>query len=188
MYIIRGIIVSLLFLNLNVISFAEEKIIFEQQIPNGCGPANLPKFIPNSTPISKCEFKNACDNHDVCYAKCLPGGELHGNRVCKNLALRKERRQLCEVKFFEDLVSNNNGRYICRAYANIYSAATQYLGLTFFNGANPKDNKISRTQFEAELQSIYSSIPNSDIERDVNIDFKLEAGRLSGSIDLGDSN
>ncbi len=102
--------------------------------------------------LAGCEFKTACDVHDLCYGKCdrsLVGeceyrkcqkdGEHYEKQICyeppllTNILEAKNRRSICDKKFFADIDSRNN-KPICTVFAGIYWLGVRGLGGDYFAG------------------------------------------------------
>lgn len=43
---------------------------------NGCSSGWNEKLVPDRVRALGVDFTKSCKNHDNCYSKCLPGGEL----------------------------------------------------------------------------------------------------------------
>lgn len=106
---------------------------------NGCGAKKgwSSKLVPNGTFLSKCQFKPSCDKHDICYSRCLKGGDLYGKPECLDArgSLAKEsRRQICDVALQADILTGNTDKPACSFYAGFYSWAVQTFGEGNFSG------------------------------------------------------
>lgn len=108
---------------------------------NGCGAKGLQGyFVPDSTLFSRCKFKTACDAHDICYGKCLEGGELYEDQqACNDQAARAIRKRSCDIDMFTDIVKNNEDKSICSFYGKVYRAAVSRFGDGNFNGREVND-------------------------------------------------
>lgn len=124
---VRGMIISLL--------AAIAGAVFAQQT-NGCGSGVERYVVPDRLKIIGCDFKQSCDQHDVCYGACsstlqnnMPpqceylrcqlGGDLYGSNICDSVKFRRlriaaeERRAKCDAEFMVNLVKNNPGNSRC---------------------------------------------------------------------------
>lgn len=113
------------------ISNADDKIL-----ANGCGPMGYGFLVPDSAIISKCNFKSACDTHDICYGRCLESGDLYGQATCNNPKEKKERRASCDNSIRSSIESDNSDRTICNIYASAYYWAVSRFGAEHFRGVN----------------------------------------------------
>ena len=60
---------------------------------NGCGTEGIQGvLIPDSTLFTRCQFMSSCNKHDLCYGKCLKGGELFGKELCHDPIAKEARR------------------------------------------------------------------------------------------------
>lgn len=137
------------------------------QPTNGCGSGWNAYLVPDSLPLGVCDFKQACDNHDICYGKCLPdtpeqtttasprcayldckaGGKLNANKeVCgqplyvNSLRDAISRKQTCDERFYTELAVFNRDRLVCRAFGLLYREAVKRFGEGAFAGAAPGPN------------------------------------------------
>lgn len=129
--------------------------------PNGCGSGWNTYLVPDSLPVLGCRFETACNRHDQCYGKCIPGapdalapaceylrcragGDLEGQAECESAAfaaLRSDatqRRQICDRAFYDDLQRSNRDRRPCAAFALLYREAVVLFGAGSFFGAGPE--------------------------------------------------
>jgi len=105
------------------------------QTVNGCGPNGiLGRIVPNRIRIVNCELEKACNAHDICYGRCLQGGNLNGNPTCKDEAARKVRRLACDDALFASIGAANDNRLACRAAARLYKSFVRAAGSRFFFG------------------------------------------------------
>lgn len=124
---------------------------------NGCGTGWNSYLVPDRIVLAECEFRAACDSHDVCYGKCgdvvvadraphceylrcKPGGDLLGNKECRSDKFNdlrgqaSSRQRMCDTKFYLDLRALNEGKPVCRAFATIYSRTVRWFGEGAFAG------------------------------------------------------
>lgn len=102
---------------------------------NGCGSNVSTYFVPDSW--GNCKFKEACNEHDKCYSKCLEGGEFHGGAKCNDPGEVKEaRRSQCDAELEQNIINNNEGR--CEGWAGTYGKAVRMAGGGSFNGIEPQ--------------------------------------------------
>jgi hypothetical protein len=137
------------------------------QTVNGCGPDGiLGRIVPNRIRIMGCELEKACNGHDICYGRCLQGGDLFGNFTCKDTEARKQRRAVCDDALYSSINVANVNRIVCRAAASVYRSFVQAYGEAYFFGiAPPKYSK----------EELYRAPAG-------HIAFEF-AGRLSGSLE-----
>jgi hypothetical protein len=173
------IILGLLFLN--VIPF----VAFSADLPpgkqtNGCGSGTTEFLVPDK--IGKCNLTEACDRHDVCYGKCLEGGELFGSNACNASEQEKERRkQKCDASLYDDIALFNQGN--CRAWASLYKFFVVHAGGGFFNGMTTADlEKIidtSKTPDEALSKLEYLKV----LDKADVLDFR-KIQQMDGAVSL----
>jgi hypothetical protein len=128
----------------------------EEAKTNGCGTGWNRYLIPDKIQFLGCDFKSACDAHDVCYGqctlasskdlpqcqylRCLPGGDLYGKPRCEDVPFGKlkleaeSRRAKCDGSFLVDLASNNLGKPKCTLLTALYPFAVRVLGSSAFLG------------------------------------------------------
>lgn len=162
------------------------------QPTNGCGSASgIGKYvIPDRLNSIGCDFKQSCDNHDICYGACIPGtlkastlqceyrkcepsGELYGQKVCDGLQFKRlrteaeERRAVCDAHFMVDIVKLNPGNVRCTFFSGIYPFAVRVLGTSSFVGVEPYPNAWTEAQKQAYANAInefYRQWPDKRIE------------------------
>jgi len=160
-------------------------------VPNGCGGKWSRYFVPDSVPIAQCDFRAACYDHDICYAKCensltgdceyrrcLPGGDLHSKRVCFederliSLAVRaEERRKVCDNNFYNNLRRDNRGKWACSAFAVVYRDAVKTFGGTNFVGLDPFEGPPqSQVEYEGAIREFFAKASERDYQRLVEAD------------------
>ena len=114
---------------------------------NGCGTEGIQGvLVPDSTLFTRCQFKSSCNKHDLCYGKCLKGGELFGKELCNDPIAKEARRNACDANFFNDIIESNNDRSICKFYGKIYRLAVVKFGKGNFNGREIEI--LARSAFE----------------------------------------
>lgn len=143
-----------------------ERNVSEQQAPsiiktqnptttvNGCGSGWNVWVVPDSIPILNCQFRDACNKHDICYGKCegsnapecaylrcKSGGDLYGSDQCRtDLALLRSwtdsqaRKATCDHNLGDTIVSANPGRFVCGALGIVYRKAVKEWGGSAFSG------------------------------------------------------
>jgi hypothetical protein len=162
------------------------------QPTNGCGSASgIGQYvIPDRLTSIGCDFKQSCDNHDVCYGACIPGtpksstpqceyrkcepnGELYGQKVCDGLRFKRlrteaeERRAVCDANFMVDIVKLNPGNARCTLFSAIYPFAVRVLGTSSFVGVEQAQNAWTEAQKQAYANAInefYSKWSDARIE------------------------
>jgi hypothetical protein len=112
---------------------------------NGCGPIGFGALVPDSTLISGCEFTNACNAHDICYGRCLVGGDLHGQPTCNDKDEKAARKATCDKSMRQQIREDNSNRRICSAYAAVYYFAVSRFGDGNFQGLESLDDGDVKT-------------------------------------------
>ena len=148
------------------------------QETNGCGTGWNRYLIPDKLKIIGCNFRPACDAHDVCYGRCFGftlgssppqceylrcerGGDLAGQSACDSVAFREnrlaaqERRVLCDAAFMVDISRTNPGNARCDLFSGLYPFAVRVLGAKNFLGMEPPDRV---TMSQADQQRYASAI------------------------------
>jgi hypothetical protein len=110
---------------------------------NGCGSGRIAFLVPNSTYFSACSFLQACNKHDVCYDRCLEGGDLFGNSMCPVVLERTRRREVCDTSLMTDIKVQNPNKPICSMYASLYRWAVVTFGESAFHGASEATNNAA---------------------------------------------
>ena len=89
--------------------------------PNGCGPANLPDFVPDGV------YTDCCNQHDLCYSTCSAGFDQCNDNFLTCLQKKCD----SEYKgFFKAPI-----RASCHAGARIYHGAVSAAGGSAFDSA-----------------------------------------------------
>lgn len=124
---------------------------------NGCGTGWNSYLVPDRIVLPQCEFRTACDSHDVCYGRCASqvasnraphceylrctsAGDLVGSAECRSDRYKdlrdqaNNRKRRCDSGFYSDIVTLNNEKPVCRAFATIYSRAVRWFGESAFAG------------------------------------------------------
>jgi hypothetical protein len=150
------VILSVMF---SVSSFAQTATL-PSPAPNGCGSSWNTYLVPDSIPILGCDFKDACNQHDTCYARCLPNtptallpectylkceqnGELNGQAQCNTepfntlRAQAAQRKKSCDLNFYSTLGAKNFSNLVCHAFSSLYYKAVDRFGGGSFFGAAP---------------------------------------------------
>jgi hypothetical protein len=147
----RVLVFTALYIVLNSV-YAVDVLPGQEQ--NGCGTEGIQGIlVPDSTIFSNCKFNNACNIHDLCYGRCLKGGDLHGQDICNDPIAKESRRKSCDTTFFNNIVHDNDERGICEFYGKIYRFAVVNLGKGNFNGKeieNMASLAFSKGQVEAD--------------------------------------
>lgn len=145
---------------------------------NGCGAQDgwSGRLVPDKTTIGQCNFKTACDNHDLCYSRCLPGGNLYGKVECNSdQASRQLRRKQCDGTLQTYILNTNPNRPVCAVYAAAYRWAVENFGSKNFKGATEDSTLNSdfsrfntylaqnpKIYTEAEVQGFIDALNNAD--------------------------
>ena len=143
----------------------------------GCGSGWNRPFMPDRIRPLSCEFKQACDLHDVCYGACedpknakLPqceylrcekGGDLVGQSACQSVyfgTLReaaRTRKETCDTAFEKDIVDLNPNRPQCSFFSWLYPNTVRLLGNSSFVGIDPASSStLSQEEQEKSLDAI----------------------------------
>ena len=134
-------------------------------VTNGCGSGRFTFLVPNSTIISKCEFLQACNNHDLCYGKCLEGGSLNGNSTCNYSKEKTRRRTVCDMSLQQDIINDNPNNPLCSMYASLYRFAVQKMGEDYFHGIQGQGVSVTLNQFLEFVNNNPGVFEPADIER-----------------------
>lgn len=108
-----------------------------------CGSGPTDPMVPES--VAGCEMTLACKAHDACYARCDPGGDMHGTVYCGLSEWSPQRRaakKLCDDKLLIDAVEMNKGDAKCKYVGAIYRRAVILLGQGPFNGRVVKNSDL----------------------------------------------
>ena len=134
--IVMRLAVSILLVFIHSLSFGDE--LAQHTSPNGCGAGWSLLFVPNSIPLAKCQFKEACDNHDLCYGKCensfaeeceyrrcRKGGDLYGDIQCLTderlvnlIGKAEERRRKCDDELCDEIIEKVLHQFHCENFFN----------------------------------------------------------------------
>jgi hypothetical protein len=110
---------------------------------NGCGAKGWSNFVvPDAVLGRYCQFKSSCNKHDLCYSRCLEGGDLHGSPACADEAQRSQRRAVCDARLHDDILQDNAGRASCASFAKIYRWAVERFGAGAFKGYSSETAKL----------------------------------------------
>lgn len=163
--------------------------------PNGCGTGWNRYLVPNSIPLLRCKFEEACNAHDTCYAKCegrldneceyrrcRKGGDLHGKIVCEtderliSLGVNAyQRRKTCDKNLYSNIKTLNSDRMSCRAFAVIYRDAVKLFGDSAFIGIDEAPNLTQQQEdYEKAIRDFFANGTEAQFKRIVEED---EAGR-----------
>lgn len=172
-------------------AFASVSIAQQKSLPNGCGTGWNRYFVPDSIPVLQCNFKEACNAHDNCYARCedridqeceyrrcRPGGDLDGKPVCftdaRYLTLANEagqRRKVCDMRFYSDIRKLNIGKMSCRAFAVIYRDAVKLWGGSAFIGVEQAPELTQQQQdYEKAIRDFFVQGTEAQFKRIVEED------------------
>lgn len=96
---------------------------------NGCGPTYIPDFLTDIA-SDVTNFRNSCNQHDVCYQNCSVS------------------REQCEIDFILNMYAECQGYYLCLFLANLFYAAV-------FHGGEPHciENRTDLSCTPAEISS-----------------------------------
>lgn len=155
---IRFTILILFSFMFSVLASAENTLPGQEK--NGCGTKGIQGIlVPDSTFFTKCQFHQACDTHDLCYGRCLEGGDLFGKEICGDPIAKESRRNTCDTNFFNDIVEDNNERSICKFYGKVYRLAVVKLGKGNFNGKELEELALSAFEKgEVEAEKFYKNL------------------------------
>lgn len=148
-------------------TIAQQRIdILPGKVVNGCGSTYSRFLVPDNipTPFGVCRIESACNKHDLCYGKCLDGGDFSVERKqfcqyldCKNGASRgnfaacrspamlqftemaDKRKEECDASFYRDVIKDNPDSPACKLVSSIYEAAVRKLGGGAFNGRQAEE-------------------------------------------------
>jgi hypothetical protein len=162
-------------------------------VTNGCGTAGWGAIVPDKTLFTRCRLAEACDRHDVCYGRCLPGGDLNGQQAtCTDQAAKDARRAVCDSNLYTDIAATNNDRPVCKAYGVLYRWAVKRFGKDHFHGVSGTGQKIDTinaffayvdshpTVFKPEdLEAAFAALEAMPDQKDYRIDFIPHKRRLT---------
>jgi hypothetical protein len=146
---------------------------------NGCGAKDGIK-VPDK--LVGCELKAACNNHDLCYAKCLPGGQYFTAPHCQYMRCQKggdlartplcqgdsfkalavearARRAKCDQGLLTEIKHTNKTNPMCGAVAGAYYTAVVRAGGGHFNGYEVQEvmkavDKLTTDKSKGELAQL----------------------------------
>lgn len=144
-------------------SFADDTNNAQQ--PNGCGAKGIQGYlVPDSTLFTKCQFQNACNHHDVCYSRCLPGGDLEGQPTCDDEFAKLARKTSCDIVFYNTITEDNDDRFVCKVYAGIYKFAVVNFGTGNFFGKEVEALAFSISEKgEVEGTKIFNNLTRANL-------------------------
>lgn len=167
------------------------------QETNGCGSGWNSHLVPDGLKIIGCNFKPACDAHDICYGRCmgfkpgkapaqceylrcLSGGDLVGKPVCDSVAFReqqlaaRDRRVRCDANFMIDITRSNPGNARCDLFSGLYPFAVRVLGAKNFLGMDTLDevamSKADKQRYVDAINELLATWPDerlSDLARQI---------------------
>jgi hypothetical protein len=151
---------------------------------NGCGPQSWRvKCIPDR--FLGCNFREACDKHDVCYSQCAACGKRHDDNVCRVATERKKLRSVCDGAIERDIARINRGSVLCAGFGWIYKWAVQRFGESSFAtraleaARGPTTEGARAEAIKREMEAIADYAANGgreiDLERLRRIDPAMEA-------------
>ncbi|NCT84021.1 MAG: hypothetical protein GXC94_12795 [Comamonadaceae bacterium] len=156
------------------------------QETNGCGSGWNRYLVPDSLRIVGCNFRPACDAHDICYGRCTvfkpgssppqceylrceSGGDLAGKPICHSTSFRdnrlaaEERRVKCDAAFMVDIVRSNPGNARCELFSGLYPFAVRVLGAKNFMGMDGSEqvamSKADRQRYARAIQQLLDTWP-----------------------------
>jgi hypothetical protein len=139
-----------------------------------CGSGFTSALVPDS--IGGCQFKAACEAHDMCYGACEVGGSKFGTSYCglNEISIaRLAAKQQCDIQFYEDIAKNNGDSLVCRSLGGIYLVGVALGGQGPFNGR------------PAAPGLMLAIAQNSDSKEDASAKFELlAAAAQSKTIDI----
>lgn len=167
------------------------------QMTNGCGSGWNRYLVPDGLKIIGCNFKPACDAHDICYGRCtgfkpgeapaqceylrcLSGGDLVGKPICDSVPFRdqqlaaRERQVRCDANFMIDITQTNPGNARCDFFSGLYPFAVRVLGAKNFLGMDTLDevamSKADRQRYVDAVNELLATWPDerlSDLTRQI---------------------
>lgn len=160
------------------------------QETNGCGTGWNRYLVPDRIKLIGCDFKQACDSHDVCYGKCStyePGkapkqceylrcetnGDLVGRPICDSIGFREnriaaeERRAKCDATFMIDISRTNPDNPRCDFFSGLYPFAVRVLGGKNFLGMDSLDqvsmSETDKTLYAKAINELLETWPDNKI-------------------------
>ncbi len=144
---------------------------FGQQPPaletNGCGAKGgwSSLLVPNSAAIPKCDFLTACNKHDICYGRCLAGGDLFGQATCNVETDRQKRRAVCDAALQSNIKFDNKSTPLCSLYAAVYKWAVVNFAADAFRGVGGQATQLTGiSDFLAYVEKRPDSFEQEDVE------------------------
>lgn len=129
----KRLLVALSLVSVHCLAWCELPLALQT---NGCGAKHgwSAILVPNSTVITGCKFESSCNQHDICYGKCLPGGTLFGQLTCDDPVAKAARRETCDLNLRENIAQENADKRVCGMYASLYHWAVVKYGESAFHG------------------------------------------------------
>lgn len=150
-------------------------------VTNGCGTGWNTWLVPDSIPLAACQFKQACDAHDVCYGRCegraadtkapecaylacVDAGELFETFRCESDArllrlktLAEIRKKACDDDLYKKIRALNPKKAVCAAFAVVYRAAVKKWGKGAFRGLDPSGRMLNqpRAKYDAAIREFF---------------------------------
>lgn len=134
-------------------------------VTNGCGSGRFSFLVPDHTIISKCDFLEACNHHDLCYGKCLEGGRMAGNSSCDVSNEKTRRRAVCDISLQQDIIKANPNKPLCSMYASLYRFAVQKMGEEYFHGVQGQGAAVELNEFLEFVDNNPKVFDPADVER-----------------------
>jgi hypothetical protein len=153
---------------------------------NGCGTGWNRFLVPDRIKIIGCDFKKACDNHDVCYGQCSKfsagsspaqceylrcekDGDLFAKQECDSVAFRNNktaatnRRAECDGAFMVDITKTNPNNPKCDLFSGLYPFAVRTLGRKNFLGMEdaeqPSMSDADQSRYADAINKLLSTWP-----------------------------
>ena len=171
---------------------------------NGCGAKNGTKVPDN---LLGCKLKMPCDNHDLCYSRCLEGGsdftaphcqymrckaggDLTGNSTCRGelfvqLAVKaQERRRVCDLTLLKEIKDSNSHKPLCGAVAGGYHTAVNLGGGGHFNGYEVQElmKAINKLTTDRSVEQLVQ-LQNQGFEGKLALEKELKLSTINRSSD-----
>lgn len=160
------------------------------QETNGCGTGWNRYLVPDRIKILGCEFRAACDSHDICYGKCSnygkdssppqcqylrceKGGDLWGTEVCDSVPFKKNRiaadlrRAECDAKFMINISKLNPENRRCDIFSGFYPFVVRALGGNNFlgmeNSPTASLSEAERIEYANAINLAFSTLPDDEL-------------------------